>query len=169
MTPSRARYKGPLGGSLTRAPNGDLYTMQTLGAALNASTAQEVWSNVRQRRYPRSWEGVEPREDMYVVWWRGPITIECGACSTKIVPVIAYNGGREYGIVLDTTRRAANPSYRRPKPGMKYWLDGHIGGRPGRTSANFSCPGCHRKYVRLNFRRLGKELFDGQPNRYRLD
>lgn len=143
--------------------------MQTPGgAAWTAIAAQEVWSNVRRRRYPKDWDGVEARADMYVVWWRGPTAIECGDCRSKIVTVMAYNAGREYGIVLDTTRRAANPSYRRPKPGMRYWLDGYIGGRPGRTSANFSCPECHRKYLRHNFRRLGKELFDTRPNRYPL-
>ncbi len=168
VTSSRPRSTGPLGGSLARGRNGELYTMQTLGGAWTPITAQEVWSHARQRRYPKAWNGVEPRDDMHVVWWTGPTVIECGDCRTEIVGVMAYNAGREYGIVLDTTRRSANPSSQRPKPGMKCWLDGHIGGRPGRTSVNFSCPGCHRKYLRRNFRRLGKDLFDTRPERYLL-
>jgi hypothetical protein len=130
--------------------------------------AQEVWQNSHRDRYPKAWDRVEPRDDMNVVWWRGPTVIECGTCGTRIVSVMAYEARREYGIVRDTHRRTAFPRDLGPGQGKKYWLNGYVGGRAGRTSVNFSCSGCHRKYLRLNLRRLGRELFDNHPDRYLL-
>ena len=79
-----------------------------------------------------------------------------------------------FDLVIDTTRRSADPATRRPKkgpgegPGLKVWFDGHIGGRPGRASVSFSCPVCHKKYLRRNVRRLGKELYESGSSRYVL-
>jgi hypothetical protein len=153
--------RGPLGGYLTRARNGDLYTMQTqLVGSWTIMGAQELWSNVRQRRYAKDLDNLDPRADMKVIWWRGPCWITCGNCRRQIVRVMSYKAGREYGFVLDTTKKQADPAHQRPKPGMKFWFDGYIGGRPGRTSFNVSCPQCHQKDLRRNVRREAKKIFD---------
>lgn len=158
------------GGSLTTDPNGERYTMVGMGAAWVPIEAQRLWSNIRRKRYPPDWQCWEPRPDMYVVWWRGPFDVTCSNCGSSIVELVAYRSGREFGLVMDTTSQAADPAYRRPKPGLSYWLDGHIGGRPGRASANFSCPGkaCHRKYLRRNLRNLAKEMYEANLPSYSL-
>jgi len=156
-----------MGGYLTRAPNGDLYTMQTqIRSAWTIMGAQQLWSNVRRNRYAPDLDGANPRPDMQVIWWRGPTRIVCGSCYSTIVSVMSYKIDREYGLVLDSTKKQADPAYQRPRPGLKFWFDGHIGGRPGRTSFNVSCPQCHRKDLRRNVRREARRIFEERLDRF---
>ena len=135
-------------------------------AGLTPMVFQEMWSDLRGRR--EDWagqDGYAPRPDMFVIWWRGPTNIICGGCHEPIIDVMTYclDGGHrpEYGVVADTS----DPVEMGPKGSRtrRFWPDKHVGGRSGRATVSFRCPGCHRRDLERNMRKLGLQLFQERP------
>jgi hypothetical protein len=158
-----------LGGSLTRSPQGRLQTLQTHGLHTSPSAAQQVWSQMKRRRYPRAWDGKPLSTQGSVIDWSEQVEIACGACRHSLGQYRAYHVRDEEGIVEDTARHyeqaatgARSPGDRAPRSRPRFQIDGEIGGRARKTTARFRCPGCGREYNR-NLARLARQLFEHAP------
>lgn len=163
-----------LGGSLTRAPNGDLVISQTTNASFpSPQVVQELWARTSRQLYPEKWNGIEPDGAILIYFSANPIKITCGGdCLGRLGEYRAYNTGGEFGIIADTAReyspastlspeaRAASPHLRIASPDPRYRLAG--GPKASETLAHFRCPRCDQRYER-NLRRLGKQLWEKRP------
>jgi hypothetical protein len=136
---------------------------------------QQVWSNIRQRRYPRTWDGQTLPTFGHVIEWQ-PLELACGRCGRSLGRYVAYHARDEWGIVEDTTRhyQPTQPALsgrgeRGPRSNARFWLEGEVGHRASKTSACFHCPACDSDY-RRNLARLGRQLFaDDQGSTYLLE
>jgi hypothetical protein len=153
-----------LGGSLTRSPEGRLQTLQTHGLHTSPKDAQQVWSELVRRRYPRAWDRQPLSPIGSVIEWSQRIRITCGACRRSLGNYRGYHVEDEYGIVEDTPRRyetatltAQLPGNRAPRAKPRFAIDGEIAHRAAKTTAIFHCPGCHQECQR-NLARLGRQL-----------
>jgi len=168
-----------LGGSLTLAPNGYLATIQTIAIAYPAPmVVAELWPTVASRRYPKAWDGIEPRGALIIYWTPEPTAIECG-CGARLGKYRAYQARGEYGVIRDSPRRYHPPNRypaetikhmpndRIAPPRQSFWLTGDVGTRASRTIAHFRCSRCRQEHER-NLRRLGKTLFETPSPRYVL-
>jgi hypothetical protein len=152
-----------LGGSLHRAPNGDLATIQTTNTTYPAPlVVRQIWASVTQRRYPTAYDGREP-EGVLVIYWSDPISLECGHCRRGIGAYVAYHADREYGIVAaDSHRDRLTEKRSMPTRDPRHWLTGNSGSKAADTIAHFECPRCHHHYER-NLGRLGLVLWKQRP------
>jgi hypothetical protein len=166
-----------VGGSLHRAPNGMLCTIQTTSSSYPSPKAvQETWSNVTTRRYPKAWDGLEP-EGALVIWWSDPIELLCGRCERPLGEYVVYHARREYGIVVDTARRqyprenfTTRPEATRARLSLsrpRFFLTGEVGRRASKTFCHFRCTRCssEREY---NLARLGRGLFERPRKAFRV-
>lgn len=170
----RNRKRVPvLGGSLHRAPNRMLCTIQTTSPVYpSPKTVQEIWSNAATRRYPKVWDGVEP-EGALVIWWSDPIRLRCGRCERSLGDYVAYHARQEYGLVEGTTRRyyprdnlSARPEATRARLSPtqpRFSLTGEVGHRASKTFCRFRCTRCAWEHE-FNLARLGRALFE-RPRR----
>jgi hypothetical protein len=159
-----------LGGSITRAPDGRLQTLQTHGIHPSPKGVQEVWSNARRQLYPEPWHGVKLPDGGYIITWQ-PREIACGKCGTKLGDYVAYHAREEFGIVEATARfydqvegRPKEPRHRRPRAHSRFELESKDLRYAAKTTACFHCPGCKREF-RRNLSTLGRKLFAADPDR----
>lgn len=153
-----------LGGSITRAPDGRLQTLQTHGIHPSPEGVQGVWSNARRQLYPEPWHGEELTEGGYIITWQ-PREIACGKCGTKLGDYVAYHAQEEFGIVEDTKRfydrvegRPKELRHRQPRRRPRFWLESKDLRYAAATTACFHCPGCKKEY-RRNLLKLGRAIF----------
>jgi hypothetical protein len=166
-----------LGGSLHRAPNGKLCTIQTTSVSYPSPNAvQEIWSNVTTRRYPRAWDGIEP-DGALVIWWSDLIKLSCGRCGRSFGGYVAYHAGKEYGVVENTTRRyyprenfAARPESTRTRLSparRRFSFSGEVGHRASKTLCHFRCSHCSSEQE-YNLARLGRWLFERPTKAFKV-
>jgi len=169
-----------LGGAITRAPNGDLYTLQTASAIYPSQmTMQQIWANASQTRWPKTWDGKEPPEGVaQVIWWTDPIAFSCGRCKGSLGEYVAYHASEEYGIVENRSHHyhprenfppeafASSPHDRLSPAKPRFWVSGEIGHRAKSAFAHFLCPRCGWEPTERNLWRLGRRLFMDRPSRY---
>lgn len=162
-----------LGGSLTRSPEGRLWTLQTHGMHPSPQLVQEVWSNSSRRRYPAAWQGQPLAESGFVIEFEER-AVAC-ACGRSLGDYVAYRVidptklalRGERGVIEKTSRRyqgdadsaRGQAGSRGPKSRPRYRLERETGGRAAKTSVRFLCPGCGREHCR-NLTRLGEQLFE---------
>jgi hypothetical protein len=178
---ARSRPDVVLGGSITRAPNGDFYTVITTSPPYpSPQTLQQIWSSATRRRSKKAWDGLEPEGALVIFWTPSPILLACGVCGSSLGGYVAYRAGPEFGIVADTSREYFDPSsfspqtfagdpHRRFSPREpRFRLEGEVGGHAARTGAHFRCPRCGHGSQR-NLRRLGKGLFGSRPRSFSVE
>jgi hypothetical protein len=168
-----------LGGSLTLAQNGYLATILTTGGTFPSPTVvQDIWSNTRRRRYPRAWNGIEPKGHLVIYWTPEPVRLRC-RCGASLGDYRAYQARGEYGLVQDTTRKyhprenfppdqfKNSPQDRLSPANERFWFTGNIG-QSSKTIARFRCVNCGHESER-NLRRFGRQLFESKPAVYELN
>ena len=177
VSPRRAP-SNVLGGSLTRAANGDLVISQTTNTSFpSPKVVQELWARTSRQRYPEKWDGIDPDGAVLIYFTNSPIKITCGQCHTGLGDYRAYNVGGEFGIVFETSReyrssstlspetRADSPHQRVARQDPRFHTTERS--KANSTSAHFRCS-CRRRYER-NLRRLGKHLWETRPETYLLE
>jgi hypothetical protein len=170
--PLSPRHPTPfvLGGSLHRAPNGDLATIQTTPIATATPLAiRQIWASVTSRLHPKAWDGIEP-EGYMVIWWTpSPTLITCGHCRRAVGRFVAYHAGTEYGVVPAHAKRDRLTGRRdTPSTDPRFSLSGETGRTAAKTFLEFTCPRCSQHYNR-NLARLGRMLWDTRPETYPLE
>jgi hypothetical protein len=157
-----------LGGSLHRAPDGRLCTIQTTGVVgyPHPQGMQELWRNTSRKRYPIMWDGIEPTGAL-IVWWSEPFEVVCGRDRRSLGHYRAYNANREFGIVEITSREYVSSERfpdgppgndlhaRRERSSPRYWITQTDVTFARTTWVHWRCRQCEREYER-NMARLGR-------------
>jgi hypothetical protein len=148
-----------IGGSLSRAPNGDLATIQTTNMTYPAPmVVRQIWASVSQRRHLAAFDGRE-HEGALVIYWSDPITLACGHCRRNLGEYRAYKAGREYGVIqADSHHDRLTAKRSTPTADPRHWLTGNYGSYAAETIGHFACPRCQHHYER-NLYRLGRRLW----------